>query len=302
MNSRLQSGRFLTVSTLTHTVRLPAFSFFARRSHEFLRMDRNLLSASILGGFLIVTLCFYEGMYLKDRWGEPGAEAEEMGKRFKSVPKDIGNGEWIGQDMPVDEQNRKTAGAVKYVSRHYRNEKSGREVRLWLIVGHSRDICRHTPNVCYPNAGFRQESPQIRYEVPMEGKDPAQFFTAKFIKENALGRVAERVFWAWNHPDTNKWEAPENPRFHYGLSRALYKVYFTSNVQANEKTVDDNLAAEFAKVMLPEIDKALFPEAGANTSTTEEAVEPAAEEVATVEATESPAEEAAPAEEPAAAE
>jgi hypothetical protein len=259
-------------------------------------MDRNLLSVAVLGGFLIVTLCFYEGMYLKDRWGEPGAEAAVMGERFKNVPKQLGD--WVGKDQPVDEQNRKTAGAVKYVSRYYTDEKTGREVRLWLIVGHSRDICRHTPNICYPYAGFRQESPQIRHEVPMEGKDPAQFFTAKFIKENATGRIAERVFWAWNHPDTNKWEAPEDARGHYGLSRALYKVYFTSNVQPNEKTVDDNLAAEFAKVMLPEIDKALFPEAGADTSMTEEAGEPAADDSAT---TEAPSEESAT-EEPAAAE
>jgi hypothetical protein len=263
-------------------------------------MDRNLLSAAVLGGFLIVSLCFYEGMYLKDRWGEPGAEAAVMGERFKSVPKEIGH--WVGQDMPVDDQNRKTAGAVKYVSRHYRDAKTGREVRLWLIVGHSRDICRHTPNICYPNAGFRQESPQIRHEVPLEGKDPAQFFTAKFIKEHATGRVAERVYWAWNHPEKNKWEAPEKPRFHYGLSRALYKVYFTSNVLPSEKTVGDNIAAEFAEVMLPEINKALFPEEGAAASTGEATTESDAVEAADIETTEAPTEEAATAEEPAAAE
>ena len=62
-------------------------------------------------------------------------------------------------------------------------------------------------------------------------------------------------------PDTNKWEAPSDPRQHYGLSRALYKVYFTSNVLANEDAAEDNVAAEFAELMLPEIDKALFPEA-----------------------------------------
>jgi hypothetical protein len=254
-------------------------------------MDRNLLSAAVLGGFLIVSLCFYEGMYLKDRWGEPGAEAAAMGQRFKNVPKKIGN--WVGEDQPVDEQNRKTAGAVNYVSRFYRNEETGREVRLWLIVGHSRDIVRHTPNICYPNAGFRQDSPEIRHQVPLEGKEPAQFYTAKFIKENALGRVAERVFWAWNHPETNKWESPESARHHYGLSKALYKVYFTSNVLGDEKTVGDNIAAEFAEVMLPEIDKALFPEAGAETSTTEDASESTADEEAAAETTAAPTEEAA---------
>jgi hypothetical protein len=253
-------------------------------------MDRNLLTAAILGGVLIIGLSFYEGMYLKDRWGEPGAEAAEMGKRFKNVPKKIGD--WVGQDMPVDEQNRKTAGAVNYVSRFYKNEKTGREVRLWLIVGHSRDIVRHTPNICYPNAGFRQDSPEIRHQVSLKGKDPAEFYTAKFIKESSFGRIAERVFWAWNSPATNKWEAPDTARHHYGLTKALYKVYFTTNTFGDEKTAEDSVAAEFAELMLPEIDKALFPEPGANATSTAAT----SEDAPTDEAVEVVVEEEAPAE------
>jgi hypothetical protein len=222
-------------------------------------MDRSLLAPAILGGVLIVSLCFVEGLYLKDRWGEAGAEAAEMGQRFKQVPKEIGD--WEGEDLPVDEQVKSTAGAVNYVSRRYQNKETGEEVRLWLIVGHSRDICRHTPNVCYPASGFRQDGRQIHHRWTQDDGKPVDFFTAKFIKDDVRGRHAERVFWAWNHPETNKWEAPADPRQHYGLSRALYKMYFTSNVQANEGAAEDNVAAEFAKLMLPEVDKALFPEA-----------------------------------------
>lgn len=222
-------------------------------------MVRSLLAPAVLGGFLILSLCFVEGMYLKDRWGTPGAEAALMGKRFENVPKNIGD--WVGQNLSVDEQVKNTAGAVNYVSRSYRNEETGDEVRLWLIVGHSRDVCRHTPNVCYPASGFRQQGSQIRHDFELAAGKPARFFTGKFIKDNEFGRHAERVFWAWNHPETNKWEAPSEPRQHYGLSRALYKLYFTSSVKPNEDAAEDNVAATFAALMLPEIDKALFPEA-----------------------------------------
>ena len=224
-------------------------------------MVRSLLAPAVMGGFLIVSLCFVEGLYLKDRWGKPGAEAALMGQRFKQVPKQIGN--WKGEDLPVDEQVKNTAGAVSYVSRRYRNEETGEQVVLWLIVGHSRDICRHTPNVCYPAAGFRQQGAQLSHSVTLDSGTAAKFFTAKFIKENEFGRHAERVFWAWNHPETNKWEAPSNPRQHYGLSRALYKLYFTSDVKPNEDAAEDNVAATFARLMLPEIDNALFPQEGA---------------------------------------
>ena len=221
-------------------------------------MVRSLLIPAISGGLLILTLCFYEQVFLRDYWSQPGLEAKIMGERFQQVPKQIGV--WKGQDLSVDEQIKKTAGAVKYVSRLYKNEETGREVKLWLIVGHSRDICRHTPNICYPSSGFRQDGRLIRHEVVPEGSEPGQFFTGKFIKDDAYGRHAERVFWAWNQPEADKWEAPGDARQHYGLQRALYKLYFTSNVLTSEDTAADNIAAEFAALMLPEVDKALFPE------------------------------------------
>ena len=128
-------------------------------------MDRNLLIPALLGGILIVSLSFYEGYALKDRWGTPGAEAAELGKRFEQVPKEIGD--WVGEDLPVDEIVKNTAGAVNYVSRRYKNQQTGRDVTLWLIVGHSRDICRHTPNICYPASGFRQDGIQIKYHMDL---------------------------------------------------------------------------------------------------------------------------------------
>ena len=248
-------------------------------------MDRNLLLPAALGGIMIVSVCFAEQVYFRDWWSKPGVEAALMGQRFKAVPKEIGD--WVGQDLTVDDMVKNTAGAVGYVSRLYKNKETEREVRLWLIVGHSRDICRHTPNICYPNAGFREEGKQIYHEMKLPGEEPAQFFTSKFIKVDVFGRHAERVFWAWNHPDIEefhgKWEAPNDPRKHYGLSRALYKIYFTSNVMQDEDAAEDNAASEFAEVMLPEVNKALFPELYPSEAGQAAEGEPAAESIEGVE-------------------
>jgi len=216
----------------------------------------------IIAAVLIGVLTFVEGYYMKDRWGSLAEEAGELGQRFAHVPKEIGP--WVGQDLPVDDIVKKTAGAVNYVSRLYTNSETGKQVKLWLIVGHSRDIVRHTPSVCYPSSGFRQKGSRLRYHVDTENGKEAVFFTAQFEKDDQLSHTVERVFWAWNHPDYDKWEAPEksgrvNARFHYGLSRALYKLYFTSSVMSDEAEIDDSAATDFAKLMLPAIDAALFP-------------------------------------------
>ncbi|MCG8450911.1 MAG: EpsI family protein [Pirellulales bacterium] len=216
---------------------------------------------------VIISLSLVEGV-MRDRWATPGVEASEVGQRFQQVPIELGD--WVGEDLPVDMVTKSTAGAVNYVSRRYVNRRTKQEVTLWLIVGHSRDICRHTPDVCYPNQGFRRVGSQLKHPIPITdtGRD-ADFYTAMFSKEDPAGRHDERVFWSWNRPDTNLWEAPVNPRFHYGLSRALYKVYFVSRVPRDENTIAGNAAVEFAELMLPALNKALFPQQKASSAEVE---------------------------------
>jgi len=231
-------------------------------------MTRTLLPAAV-GLIAIVSLSFYEGYEMKDRWGTAGIEAEELGERFAKVPLNLGD-EWTGEDLPVDEIVRKTAGAIRYVSRLYTHVPTGKEVKLWLIVGHSRDIMRHTPNICYPSSGFRQAGSQLRHHMDLKSGKEAVFYTAKFEKEDAFSRHIERVFWAFNHPEANQWESPEQgARWRYGMSKALYKLYFTSTVQADEDTIEDNIAVDFAELMLPVIDEALFPTAAGELSASE---------------------------------
>lgn len=227
-------------------------------------MTRTMLPAA-LGLIFILSLCFYEGYAMKDRWGAVGITAEDLSERFDQVPKNIG--EWKGQDLPVDEIVRKTAGAIGYVSRQYTNSSTGQQVVLWLIVGHSRDVVRHQPTACYPSSGFRQAGSEVLHHINIDGGDgknnkEAVFYTAKFEKEDAFSHRKERVFWTFNHPDKNAWEAPQGvsgARSRYGLARALYKLYFTSNVLPGEETIEDSAAIHFAEVMLPAINKALFP-------------------------------------------
>jgi len=230
-------------------------------------MKHNIVPIAV-AAVLIVSLTLVQAK-MSDRWTESTIDAAEFGERFAQVPMKVGP--WLGEDQPVDEITRKTAGAVNYVSRHYTHSTSGRMVELWLIVGHSKDICRHTPNICYPSAGFSRAGSQLRQHVDSEGQDQAVFHTAKFEKSDHLSRQILRVFWAWNEPERNVWEAPKNARLHYGLSRALYKLYFTSAVMPDEDTIDDNIAVEFAELMLPEINKALFPEAEPTDDATAEA-------------------------------
>jgi len=219
-------------------------------------MNRHTLPI-VLAVLLVVSLTWVDAS-ISDRWQDTNINAAEFDALFKQVPRDIGA--WEGVELPVDDLVKKTAGAVSYVSRSYTHMTTGQRVIVWLIVGHSRDICRHTPNICRPNSGYTQLGSQTTHRIEAEGQEPAVFHTAKFEKQDMFGKSVERVFWAWNRPDIKLWEAPSSSRLHYGNSRALYKLYFTSDVMGDETTVGKNVAVKFAELMLPKINAALFSE------------------------------------------
>lgn len=221
----------------------------------------------------IVGLTAVEASF-SDRFNSTEVTPEEFGKLFANVPKVVG--QWVGQDMKEEAATLEMAGAVRHVSRRYTNSETGKSVDLWLIVGHSRDVCRHTPDICYPSHGMAQKGVKVKQSIAPKGdeENPATFFTSKFRDERGLGGPLQRVFWAWNGNKEGqfKWDAPEpksfwswlpiksaGPKAYYGNNPALYKVYFTAAMESPEEPVSDNVAVEFAEVMLPSINHALFP-------------------------------------------
>jgi hypothetical protein len=208
---------------------------------------------------LLATLTVVEANF-SDRWSETNVSAEEFGKRFENLPRELEGG-WIGTDNEVKDETLDVAGAVNHVSRTYENAETGERVDVWMIVGHARDIGRHTPDVCYPSQGFAQDGDKMKQTVEAPGEEPATFFTARFRRENMPG-TPTRVFWAWNANESpeDAWEAPGNTRLRFGNNKALYKLYFTSSMSDRNQPIAQNTGYRFARKMLPVINRTLWPE------------------------------------------
>jgi hypothetical protein len=213
---------------------------------------------------LLAVFTFFEAKF-SDRFNTSDVTAEEFQAKFVNLPKEVGS--WVGTDNPVDPKTLQVAGAVNYVSRTYRNTQTNAVVDLWLIVGHSREIVRHTPDICYPAHGMGQDDPKpLKQRIEVSGEPDATFYTARFRTEVDLTGMAgpknQRVFWAWNanSPDEYQWDAPDSARLHYGNNKRLYKMYFSAMMKDHDEPISDNAALAFAKLMLPHVNRALFPE------------------------------------------
>ena len=250
---------------------------------------------------LIASLTVWEGVY-SDRLTGTSINPEEFNKRFEGLPMQVGS--WVGVNNPVADETLNTAGAVSHVSRTYTNQQTNDKVDVWLVVGHARDISRHTPDICYPSQGFAMDGTQLKQPVTPDGStEDANFHTARFKKESALGAGGPlvRVFWAWNpnEGDEKQWVAPDSSRLAFGNNRALYKLYFTSAMKDREESVTDNTAYKFAKMMLPVVNQTLFASGGAaaplDAPKTDAATPAEAAPAAVAPAETTPAEAAAPA-------
>jgi Protein of unknown function (DUF3485) len=217
---------------------------------------------AILGVLVIVGLTIPQVM-MSDRFADSNVIADQQAELLKNVPMKFGD--WAGEDEEVTSEVRRVAGAVGAIQRVYRNKRSRDEVRLWLIVGHARPVSAHTPNICYAGSGFIQRaSENSLYPFAFPGQPEAPFWTNTFTKEDTTGRQFVRVFWSWYNPmDENaksgrvEWQASKNPRWEFGNTRALFKMYFTNYMRDPKETTEESPCSRFARDFLPIVNQAL---------------------------------------------
>ncbi|MFV2066533.1 MAG: exosortase-associated EpsI family protein [Pirellulales bacterium] len=204
---------------------------------------------------LIVSLGIVQGVW-SDRWTDMAVGAAASVERMQYVPTEVGN--WKMVDDTTDDANPRTlkaAGAVGHLSRTYKNTKTGQTVSLYLVCGHSRKIGGHTPDKCYPASGFKGINQQMRFPLPC-GDTTFDFHTKSFRKESIVGTQMLRIFWAWAVDP--EWKTPPSPTRAFAGVRGLYKMYLISQ-ETRKGEPDESPCVDFAKVFLPELNKALFP-------------------------------------------
>ncbi|MEX0937909.1 MAG: exosortase-associated EpsI family protein [Pirellulales bacterium] len=217
---------------------------------------------ALLAVALIVFLAIVQGLW-SDRWAKSNIDAREFAARLGEVPMQIGT--WQGEDQAQDERVLRSAGAVGSVSRVYTNTRTSEQVSAFIVCGHSRDVAGHTPEECYPGAGFTQEGPSRKRNIETDDQ-VAQFYTTTFRKESPEGVQRLRIYWAWSR--TPGWEAPNSARIEYAGERALYKVYLIHDIARSRDTEADNPSINFARIFLPEVTQRLYGDqaAGAEAS------------------------------------
>lgn len=154
--------------------------------------------------------------------GADSAALTEAVSRIDTIPETIGG--WESTSSTLSEREIEIAGIKGYIRREYRNPRTGYNVALTVLVGHSGPMSVHPPTACFEGVGYTLISGPTPTNVRHDGLT-SQFNKSSFRQGNEAIPEIVRVFWGWGHDGS--WAAPANPRFTFRGQSFLYKIYIT---------------------------------------------------------------------------
>ena len=202
---------------------------------------------------LVVAFGITEGRWT-NRWGWSD-ELDQATARLAGVPREVGD--WEGHDDTLNPRSVVQAGVTGYVLRHFENRRTGAAVSMLLVCGPSGPTSLHSPDVCYPGAGYAMAGPPERHGVRSKGLDQRDEFWVTRFQRGGPAPDPVRVYWAWTA--AGDWQAPDSPRLRYAGLPALYKLYVIRPLARADETMADDPSTDFMRTFLPEVRKALFP-------------------------------------------
>src|SRR5262249_8482825 len=134
--------------------------------------------------------------------------------------------------------------------------RTNSRVQVFLVCGRPGPISVHTPDVCFEGAGYRMTGAPAKF--PLEFSPDDEFWHVTFLKEGLQSQDQVGVFWAWN--SDGHWQAPDNPRWTFARSKALFKLYLIHDVPRSKLPPHKDSTLDLLKELLPKLKECLFPD------------------------------------------
>jgi hypothetical protein len=215
---------------------------------------------ALIGGaiLLVVGTTVVQGRWT-ERWTPISRDAviEAAALLEERFPEQFG--EWeMERSLESDPKELEAAGAVGHVSRLYRNSRTKARISAFVVCALPYDASAHTPDRCYPGAGFTVGESEHRVKIDLGENREAEAFTGTFVK---AGQTL-RIFWTYGVPgDVGdgrlEWLAPQLARIALTGEPSVYKLYAIAD-QTRIGTSQSMVECEnFIAQLVPALDAAL---------------------------------------------
>ncbi len=231
--------------------------------------------------FLLVGVTLLQGSFT-ERWASASRDQIEQAARLLEAEFPKRFKDWsVEQELESDPKELARAGAVGHVSRLYLNSRSKSRVSAFMVCALPHDASGHTPDRCYPGAGFTVGESEHRVTIPAGDGRTVEAFTGTFVK---AGQTL-RIFWTYGvtgeEPDAPlDWIAPTIARIALNGEPYVYKLYAIAD-QTRIGTSQSMLECQsFIAQLVPALDSALAAGRSPGELPTAAPVEPAVTDAA----------------------
>ncbi len=146
-----------------------------------------------------------------------------------------------GSETTLDPEIAQIAGSKDHMIRTYVNEKSGEQAVVMVIYGPAYLVWPHTPDACFPAAGYKSVPParDVEIQAPQTGTT-ARFRMQTFVKNRAGQSDYQEVYYSffnarlWGFDMEKNWKTF---RYHPGM----FKVQVQHRVFAGGRTEEGSM-------------------------------------------------------------
>ncbi len=170
-----------------------------------------------------------------------------------SIPINLGS--WRGEPVTLDPLIVRVTGATDLVTRRYVDLKTGASLEAIVLYGPSAEVFLHRPEVCYPNAGFKQVGNGETRSIKISSKEEIPFRSLVYTKGEGGQASLEEVHYSWRY--NSRWSPDLVKHKEFERIPGMFKVHVVRSMTPRERRDIDNPNEAFLKILIPELERRL---------------------------------------------
>jgi len=160
-------------------------------------------------------------------------------------------GDWEGVPTELDDRIVKATGGTDHITRHYVDHRTGVAIDTIILYGPTSQIFIHSPEVCYPNAGYTSVGAAPVCEIPYPG-GKAPFRSLEYTRGDVGQAEYLEVYYAWRY--NGRWSTSVSSPKESERIPGMYKVQLSRRVGRNESRIIENPCEAFLGLLIPDLE------------------------------------------------